>query len=83
MTLKANLHTREQGIKSFLKDNYALEIKKTLPEYTDMVSKLSNLTFTQKEELHSWYTTKKTELLAMENEANSVDNDIDQEVYRL
>ncbi|MBC7471946.1 MAG: hypothetical protein H7196_01615, partial [candidate division SR1 bacterium] len=83
MALKADLHNREQGIKGFLKDNYGLEIKKILPEYTDMVSKLSNLTLTQKEELHSWYTTKKTELLAIENEANSVDNHIDQEVYRL
>lgn len=83
MALKADLRSREQGVKSFLKDNYGLEIKKTLPEYTDLVSKLSNLTMTQKEELHSWYTTKKTELLAIENEANSVDNQIDQEVYRL
>jgi hypothetical protein len=36
-----------------------------------------------KEELHSWYTTKKTELLAIETEADGVDSQIDTEVYRL
>lgn len=55
-------------------------IVKTLPEYTHLISKISNLTLTQKEELYSWYTTKKNELLAIKNE---VDRQIDQEAYRL
>jgi type I restriction-modification system DNA methylase subunit len=83
MALKADLHTREQGIKSFLKDNYGLEIKKQLPETQDLMSKIGNISLSQKQELHKWYDGEKKVLLDLENQVSNVDIQIDSEVYRL
>lgn len=90
--------TKEQiflilSIKDFIKNEFNLSLDnnylKSLTtlgwnEFTEMLDrKKVKLDLDKKEELFTWFRTKQSELQKIQNKINSIDNQINQEVYKL